>query len=72
MQTEYFYPEIGDRFSPKEWNEKNKPDILSRAIAEKKRVLAGRFPRHIPKAMDDRLRARFGNLIRLPRSGMGL
>ena len=29
MQTEYFYPAIGDRFSPKEWNEKGKPDILT-------------------------------------------
>ena len=62
MQTEYFYPAIGDRFSPKEWNEKGKPDILSRAIAEKKRILAERFPRHVPKAIDDRLRARFGEL----------
>ncbi len=71
MQTEYFYPAVGDRFSPKEWNEKGRPDILSRAIAEKKRILAGRFPRHIPKSLDDRLRARFGDLVRLPRAGMG-
>jgi trimethylamine--corrinoid protein Co-methyltransferase len=71
MQTEYFYPAIGDRFSPKEWNEKGKPDILTRAIAEKKRVLAERFPRHVAKAIDDRLRLRFGDMIKLPRSGMG-
>jgi trimethylamine--corrinoid protein Co-methyltransferase len=72
MQTEYFYPAVGDRFSPKEWNEKGKPDILARAIAEKKKILAERFPRHVPKSIDDRLRARFGDLIHLPRSGMGL
>jgi trimethylamine--corrinoid protein Co-methyltransferase len=72
MQTEYFYPAVGDRFSPKEWNEKGKPDILSRAIAEKKKILAERFPRHVPKAIDDRLRARFENLIHLPRASMGL
>ena len=66
-----FYPAIGDRFSPKEWNEKGRPDILSRAIAEKKRILAERFPRHVPKPVDDRLRARFGEMIKLPRSGMG-
>jgi trimethylamine--corrinoid protein Co-methyltransferase len=71
MQTEYFYPAVGDRFSPKEWNEKGRPDILIRAIAEKKRVLAERFPRHVPRALDDRLRARFEDLIKLPRSGMG-
>lgn len=71
MQTEYFYPAIADRFSPKEWNEKGKPDILQRAIAEKRRILAERFPRHIPKSIDDKLRTRFGDLIHLPRSGMG-
>lgn len=71
MQTEYFYPAVGDRFSPKEWNEKGRPDILMRAIEEKKRVLASRFPRHVPRQVDDRLRQRFGDLIALPRSGMG-
>lgn len=71
MQTEYFYPAVGDRFSPKEWNEKGKPDILVRAIEEKKRILATRFPRHVARAIDDRLRARFGEQIRLPRSSMG-
>lgn len=71
MQTEYFYPAVADRFSPKEWNEKGKPDMLQKAIAEKKRILATRFPRHVPKAIDDELRIRFGNLIHLPRSRMG-
>jgi trimethylamine--corrinoid protein Co-methyltransferase len=71
MQTEYFYPAVGDRFSPKEWNEKGKPDILSRAIAERKRVLAERFPRHVPRTLDEKLRSRFGDLIKLPRTGMG-
>lgn len=70
MQTEYFYPAIGDRFSPKEWNEKGKPDILQRAITEKRRVLAERFPRHVSKDIDDRLRARFTN-IKLQRNAMG-
>jgi trimethylamine--corrinoid protein Co-methyltransferase len=71
MQTEYFYPAVGDRFSPKEWNEKGRPDILIRAIAEKKRVLAEVFPRHVSRATDDKLRQRFEDLIKLPRSGMG-
>jgi trimethylamine--corrinoid protein Co-methyltransferase len=44
---------------------------LQRAIAEKKRVLASRFPRHVPKLVDDKLRLRFGDMIKLPRSGMG-
>jgi len=71
MQTEYFYPAVADRFSPKEWNEKGKPDLLGKAIVEKRRILAERFPRHIPRTLDDKLRAHFGELIKLPRSGMG-
>jgi len=43
-----------------------------RAVAEKRRVLAGRFPRHVSRTLDERLRARFGDLIRLPRSAMGV
>jgi trimethylamine--corrinoid protein Co-methyltransferase len=70
MQTDYFYPTLADRFSPREWNEKGKPDIVQRAVAEKKRVLAERFPHHVPRPLDDRLRARFANIL-LPRSAMG-
>lgn len=71
MQTEYVYPAIADRFSPKEWVEKGRPDILQRAIAEKRRILSTHFPRHVAKALDDQLRARFENIC-LPRDAMGL
>lgn len=70
MQTEYFYPAIADRFSPKEWNEKGRPDILQRAIAEKRRILESHFPRHVPRDVDDALRARHAN-IHLPKKAMG-
>jgi len=70
MQTDYFYPAIADRFSPKEWNEKGRPDILQRAIAEKKRVLSSFFPNHVPRSVDDALRVRFSNIY-LTRQGMG-
>ncbi len=70
MQTEYFYPAIADRFSPKEWNEKGRPDILQRAIAEKRRILETHFPRHVSREIDDALRARHANIY-LPRRAMG-
>jgi len=70
MQTEYFYPAVGDRFSPKEWNEKGRPDILGRAIEEKRRVLSSVFPRHVAQEVDDALRAAHPN-IKLPRRSMG-
>ena len=69
--TDACYPAFGNQLSPKEWCEKGKPDMLKSAVAERKRVLAERFPRHVGKALDDRLRARFGDLIKLPRSAMG-
>jgi trimethylamine--corrinoid protein Co-methyltransferase len=39
MQTDYVYPKIGDRSSPKEWVEKGKPELLDRAIARKEQIL---------------------------------
>lgn len=70
MQTEYIYPELGDRLSPKEWAEKGRPDIVEVAIEQKNRILADHFPRHISREMDDEIRAAFANTY-LPRAEMG-
>jgi trimethylamine--corrinoid protein Co-methyltransferase len=67
----YFDAGAIERLSPKQWCEAGKPDMLRQAIDARKKILAERFPRHVAKAVDDRLRARFGDLIRLPRSAMG-
>ncbi len=40
MQTEYIYPMVGNRMSPKEWVEAGKPELLDRAIARKNAILA--------------------------------
>src|SRR3990167_9239699 len=40
MQTEYIYPAVGNRMSPKEWNEAGKPLLLDTAIARKNAILA--------------------------------
>ena len=40
MQSEYIYPAIGNRMSPKEWAEAGKPLLLDRAIARKNEILA--------------------------------
>ena len=40
MQTEYIYPDIGNRMSPKEWAEAQKPDLLASAIARRDAMLA--------------------------------
>jgi trimethylamine--corrinoid protein Co-methyltransferase len=40
MQTEYIYPAVANRMSPKEWNEAGKPLLLDGAIARKNDILA--------------------------------
>jgi len=39
MQTDYVYPAVADRMSPKEWNEVGRPDLLVRAIARKRKLM---------------------------------
>jgi len=59
MQTEYVYPRLGDRTSPKEWVEIGRPDLVAGAIARKREILDGHFPRHVSHEADDAVRARF-------------
>jgi trimethylamine--corrinoid protein Co-methyltransferase len=40
MQTEYIYPTLGNRMSPKEWNEAGRPILLDKAIARKNEILS--------------------------------
>ena len=35
MQTEYIYPAVANRSSPKEWNELGRPDLVQKAIERK-------------------------------------
>jgi len=65
MQTEYIYPEIADRSSPKEWEELGKPDLIKNAIARKERILADPATAMFSPELDAALRARFN--IHLPR-----
>jgi trimethylamine--corrinoid protein Co-methyltransferase len=69
MQTDYVYPRLGDRSSPKEWVEKGRPDLLERAIARKREILDGTHPRHIPWEVDRAIRQRFR--IHLPPEAVG-
>lgn len=59
MQTEYIFPEFGNRLSPNEWNEQNKPVLLEKAIARKNEILANYFPMHVSDDIDRQVRAQF-------------
>jgi trimethylamine--corrinoid protein Co-methyltransferase len=68
MQTEYVYPLVGDRTTPKEWVEQGRPGIVDRAIRKTRQILTNHFPAHISTAVDDSIRERFP--VRLPREAM--
>ncbi|HET7410853.1 MAG TPA: trimethylamine methyltransferase family protein [Paracoccaceae bacterium] len=70
MQTEYVYPSLGDRTSPKEWIEIGRPDLLQKAIARKREILGTVFPQHVTAEIDRAVRARFP--IHLPQRAVGL
>ncbi|MDC1408911.1 trimethylamine methyltransferase family protein [Candidatus Puniceispirillum sp.] len=63
MQTEYVYPAIADRSSPKEWEELGKPNLLEVVRQRKEDILANSHPSHISDALDAELRARFKILL---------
>ena len=68
MQSDYVYPLVGDRTSPKEWVEQGSRTVTEVARAKVKEILASHYPRHIPEALDDAIRARLP--VKLPRAAM--
>ena len=63
MQTEYVYPALGDRSSPKEWEELGKPNLVAEAVKRKQTILAGFVPQHISPELDARVRASYQILL---------
>lgn len=59
MQSEYIYPEFGDRTSPNDWEEAGKPVLLEKAIQKRDEILASYFPKHISDEVDRAIRAKF-------------
>ena len=59
MQTEYIYPVLADRSSPKEWQEKDRPDLIEQAVARKEALIAAPTPAALPQGVDAQIRQRF-------------
>ncbi len=68
MESEYVYPEVGDRTSPKEWVEQGSTNILHKAKQRTSEILSQHFPDHIDPTVDASIRERFD--IKLPRERM--
>ena len=59
MQTEYVYPALGDRTSPKEWVEMDRPDIVENAVARKEEILSAPSSGYISAEIDAEIRKSF-------------
>tara|TARA_B100000524_G_scaffold211477_1_gene110674 strand:- start:775 stop:1614 length:840 start_codon:yes stop_codon:yes gene_type:complete len=59
MQSEYLYPEVGNRFSPTVWEASDKPRAIDNAIRTRDHILATYVPTHIPAEVDAEIRAKF-------------
>jgi trimethylamine--corrinoid protein Co-methyltransferase len=59
MQSEYVYPRLGDRLSPKEWAEVGKPDLLANARKRKREILDAPKKPVIDPAVDAAIREKF-------------
>jgi len=64
MQSDYVYPVLGDRTSPKEWEEKGKPDLLQKATMRKEAILSEPSTARFDPLTDQAIRKRFN--IHLP------
>ncbi|MEM9716461.1 MAG: trimethylamine methyltransferase family protein [Pseudomonadota bacterium] len=64
MQTEYIYPRLGDRSSPKEWKENGKPDLIENAIKLKNEILSQTSKAALNPNLDQAIRERFNIHLR--------
>ncbi len=69
MQRDHVYPTLGNRMSPKEWEEAQWPQLVPRATARVAQILAGPNRAALPAATETALRARFA--LHLPRQAAG-
>ena len=65
MQADYVYPALGDRTSPKEWAELDKPNLIEKAVKRKEEILSERSLARFDPILDEKLRNGFN--IHLPR-----
>lgn len=63
MQSEYIYPDFGDRNSPTVWEEQGKPVMLKKALGRTRELLARPAPRHVADDIDALIRSEFPILL---------
>lgn len=64
MELDHVYPALGNRSSPKEWDELGKPDLIKNATARKEEILGQRSRARFDPIVDMAIREKFN--IHLP------
>ncbi|UWR16899.1 trimethylamine methyltransferase family protein [Sulfitobacter sp. M368] len=59
MELDHVYPALGDRSSPKEWDELGKPDLIEKATARKDQILGQRSAASFDPMLEKALREAF-------------
>src|SRR6056297_382490 len=59
MQADHVYPALGDRTSPKEWDERGKPGLVEKARARKEAILANSSAARFNPMLDAEIRKAF-------------
>ena len=68
MESEYLYPELGDRSPPGAWEKEGATDMFQRAQERAREVLSSHYPNYIDAGVDAKIRDSFP--IRLDRGDM--
>jgi trimethylamine--corrinoid protein Co-methyltransferase len=68
MESDYVYPDVGNRLTPAEWAENGSRSVEEVARDRTREILETHFPSHISDELDSRIREKFD--IRLPREQM--
>jgi trimethylamine--corrinoid protein Co-methyltransferase len=63
MDSEYIYPELGDRLQPTLWEELGAQDIRERAKANVAEILSTHYPNYIDPAVDAKIRDAFNIVL---------
>ena len=68
METDYVYPDVGNRLTPAEWKELGSRTVNEVAQVKTREILDTHFPGHISDEVDAGIREKFD--IRIPREQM--
>ena len=59
MERDYYYPKLGDRTTPDDWEEQGSVDIRERGRVKAQQLLTEHFPKHLGAQVDQAIRDRF-------------